>query len=141
MPLVNSAKQDLLQRWVDNSTDIKMALLTSSHTTNIDSQQFFSDINSNEASGTGYTAGGQSVANVATNQDNTNDQGELTFDDVIWDATGGSLSAQYAVLYDDTGTASTSQILAIEDFGSEQTANDANFTVRDDDQDGGVTIS
>lgn len=141
MPLVNSAKRNLLQRWIDASTDIKMALLTSSHTTNIDSQQFFSDVNTNETSGTGYTSGGQSVPNVATVQDNTNDQGELTFDDVVWDATGGSLTAQYAVLYDDTGDPTTSRILAIEDFGSEQTANDANFTVRDDDQDGGVTIS
>ena len=50
------------------------------------------------------------------------------------------MTASYAVLYDDTGTASSSQILAIYDFGGSQTANNDTFTISADAE-GAVQIS
>lgn len=138
--LTNAAKKNVLQAWVDNATDIRMMLLDDNHSNNIDSHEFIDDVNGNEISGTGYTEGGQSVTGVTVNQDNTNDRAELDFDNVVWDATGGSISAAYAVLYDDTGGTSTSQILAIFDFGGTQTANNDTFTLSPDSE-GAVQIS
>jgi len=139
--LPNPAKKNILQAWVDAATQIKMMLVNSSHTNDIDTQEFISNVDANEVTGTGYTAGGQNVANVTVAADTTNDRGELTFDDVVWDASGGSLTASYAVLYDDTATNTTSQILAIYDFSGSQTATDANFTISADATDGAVGIA
>lgn len=138
--LTNPAKKNILQAWVDGASTIKMMLLDSNHNNNIDTQEFIDDVSANEVTGTGYTAGGASVANVSVSADNTNDRAELQFDDVVWDATGGTLTAAYAVLYDDTGTPGDSQILAIYDFGGDQTASNDTFTVAANSE-GAVQIS
>lgn len=50
---------------------------------------------------TGYTAGGATLASVAVTTETTND---AKFDaaDVTWTATGGAITASYAILYNDT---------------------------------------
>jgi hypothetical protein len=56
-----------------------------------------------EASNTGYTAGGATLAGVAVTTVTTND---AAFDanDVTWTATGAALEAAYAIIYNDTDT-------------------------------------
>tara|TARA_R110000868_G_C10595184_1_gene739939 strand:+ start:193 stop:624 length:432 start_codon:yes stop_codon:yes gene_type:complete len=53
--------------------------------------------------GTGYTAGGATLGSVAVTTVTTND---AKFDaaDVTWAASGGSIDASYAILYNDTDT-------------------------------------
>lgn len=69
--------------------------------------------------GTGYTAGGQALSGVSVTTTTTND---ATFDatDVTWTASGGTISAAYAVIYNDTDT--NDPPLAYIDFGATETA-------------------
>lgn len=130
--VVNDVKRKAIQSLVDGATALTIMLLDDNHITNIDNQVTIDDVNTNEVTGTGYTAGGQAIANPVAVVDNTNNRGELSFDDITWDASGGTLAAAYAVLYDDTGTASSSTIWAIYDFGGLQTADDDIFRVSSD---------
>lgn len=92
----------------------KMALMTSSYTPDADNHAFYSDL-TNEASGSGYTSGGNAVANLTITQDNTNDRANVDFDDVTF--TGVSLTdVDSFVLYEDTGTASTSTLILYAEF-------------------------
>lgn len=73
------------------------------------------------ATGTGYTAGGATLTSVAVTTETTND---AKFDaaDVVWTASGGSIIASYAILYNDTDT--DNPPLAFIDFGGSQSAGD-----------------
>jgi len=69
--------------------------------------------------GTGYTAGGQVLASVAVTTVTTND---AMFDatDASWTASGGTVSASHAVIFNDTDA--NDPPLAYIDFGGTQTA-------------------
>ena len=71
--------------------------------------------------GTGYTAGGATLSGVTVTTTTTND---ATFDanDVTWSASGGSIAAAYAILYNDTDT--DDPPVAFIDFGGTETAGD-----------------
>ncbi len=97
--------------WVNDT--IKIALLTSAYTPNKDDHDDFADL-TNEISGTGYTAGGETLANAAVNIDDANDRSELDADDVIW--TVATFTARYGVIYKNTGTPGTSTLIALIDF-------------------------
>ena len=67
----------------------------------------------------GYTAGGAALSNVAVTTVTTNDA-MFDADDVVWTATGGSIQASYAILYNDTDTSDPP--VAFIDFGGLQQA-------------------
>jgi len=71
--------------------------------------------------GTGYTAGGQTLANVAVTTVTTNDA-KFDADDVTWTASGGSIDAAYGVIYNDTDT--DDPPIAFIDFDGTQSAGD-----------------
>lgn len=71
--------------------------------------------------GTGYTAGGQVLSGVAVTTVTTNDA-KFDANDVVWTASGGSITASYAVLYNDTDA--NDPPLAFIDFGGSQSAGD-----------------
>lgn len=129
MAIVNPVKKKLFDGDIDLVNDtIKVMLLTNAHTTNIDTQEFIDDVSANEVSGTGYTAGGATLAGKATTVDNTDDEGVFDANDVTW--SNSTITARYAVVYKDTGTPGTSPIIAIIDFGSDQTSSNADFTIQ-----------
>ena len=70
---------------------------------------------------TGYTAGGQSLANVAVTTVTTNDA-KFDADDVTWTASGGSIDAAFAVIYNDTDA--NDPPIAFIDFDGTQSAGD-----------------
>lgn len=70
---------------------------------------------------TGYTAGGQALANVAVTTTTTNDA-KFDADDVTWTASGGSIDAAYAIIYNDTDV--NDPHIAFIDFGGTQSAGD-----------------
>lgn len=112
---------------IDWNTDtIKIALVTSSYTPNQDTHEFFDDI-TNEVSGTGYTAGGEILANCSITVDNTNNLAKYDADNETWAAS--SITARGAVIYKSTGTASTSPLICYIDFGEDKTSTDGNFTI------------
>jgi hypothetical protein len=53
------------------------------------------------ANGNGYTTGGATLANVAVTTVTTNDA-RFDADDVTWTASGGAITASFAILYNDT---------------------------------------
>jgi hypothetical protein len=69
--------------------------------------------------GTGYTAGGATLANVAVTTVTTNDA-KFDADDVTWTASGGSITASYAILYNDSDA--DDPPVAFIDFGGSESA-------------------
>lgn len=128
MPIYNKFKLEALKGSIDLSTDtIKVMLLTSSYTPNIDTHLFIDDVSANQITGTGYTAGGATITNPTVTQDNTDNEGVFDGDDVTW--SDSTLTARYAVIYKDTGTPSTSPVIAYIDFGSDKSSAGGEFTV------------
>ena len=93
----------------------KVALVTSSYSPDKDTHEHFDDI-TNEVSGTGYSAGGNTVTGTLT-LSTANDRLTLEFASTSW--TSATITARGAVYYSSTGTASTSTLIAYNDFGSD----------------------
>lgn len=81
---------------------IKVALFSASYNPDKDSDTSY-DALSNECSGTGYVAGGATLAGQDVTKDNSNDRGVFDGNDITW-SNLGTLSPQpaWAVMYDDT---------------------------------------
>jgi hypothetical protein len=127
--IVNSFKVKIMNGGIDLDTDtIKVMLLTSSHSQDQDNHEFIDDVSSNEVSGTGYTAGGATLGGASITQDNTNNRGVFDANDVTWSSS--TITARYAVIYKDTGTPSTSPIVAILDFSENKASSSGNFTIQ-----------
>ncbi len=103
---------------IDLDTDtIKVALVGAGYTPDIDTHDFFDDVSAQESSGTGYTAGGATLANVSLAVVTASDLAKFDADDTVW-TISSSLSARYAVIYKSTGTSGTSPLIAYVDFGT-----------------------
>lgn len=126
--LYNSFKRDIMNGSIDLDTDtIKIMLVTSSYSPNIDTHTKRSDI-TNEVSGTGYTAGGATLANKAVTADNTNDRGVFDADDVSW--TTSTITARGAVLYKSRGGASSAdELIMYLDFSTDYTSTAGTFLI------------
>lgn len=117
-----------LNKEVDYDTDtIKVALLTSSYTPDQDAHDYLNDVSTYEVSGTGYTAGGNTLASKTVTYDSANNVIVLDAADTTW--ASSTITARYAVVYDSTGTASTSALIGYVDFGSDQSSTNGNFTI------------
>jgi hypothetical protein len=99
---------------------IKIAITTSAYTVDQALHDFFNDI-TNEVSGTGYTAGGTALASKTLNLSS----GTVTFDAADQTYTqnaAGFSTGRRLIMYKDTGTASTSRLIAYHseasDFGN-----------------------
>lgn len=98
---------------------IKVMLITSTLAPAVATHDYIDDLNANEVSGTNYVAGGADLGTDTV----TESSGTVTYDadDVTWaQHASGFSNARYAVLYKDTGTASTSPLIAYHDFGSDK---------------------
>jgi hypothetical protein len=117
-----------LNKEVDFDSDtIKVALLSSSYTPDQDAHDYFNDVSTYEVSGTGYTAGGATLASKTATYDSSTNVIVLDAADVTWSSS--TITARYAVVYDSTGTASTSALIGYVDFGSDQSSTNGNFTI------------
>jgi hypothetical protein len=118
-----------LNKEIDWDTDtIKVALLSSSYTPNQDSHDYYDDVSGSEVTGTGYTAGGATLASKTLTYDGASNVTVLDAADVTWAAS--SITARYAVVYDDSGaTAGQKALLGYVDFGSDQSSTSGNFTI------------
>lgn len=117
--------------WNDNSgVTVKVMLVTSSYTVDVDAHLVKKDIDdlSVEASGDGYTAGGAVVANRVINIDNGTDSAKFDADDVTW--TNSTITAHGAVIYQDTGDNTTSTLIAYVDFGADKSSSDGDFVLQ-----------
>jgi hypothetical protein len=116
-----------LNKEIDWDTDtIRVALTTSSYTPDQDTHEYFDDV-TNEVTGAGYVADGEALASKTATYDGANNKVILDAADVTWSAS--TITARYAVVYLDTGTASTSPLIGFVDFGSDQSSSSGNFTI------------
>ena len=118
-----------LNKEIDWDTDtIKVALLTSSYTPNQDTHDYFDDVVANEVSGTGYTAGGNTLASKTITYDGATNKVVLDAADTTWSSS--TITARYAVVYDASpATNATRPIIGYVDFGSDQSSSSGNFTI------------
>jgi len=111
---------------VDFDTDsFKIMLVTSSYTADKDLHEDRADV-TNEVTGTGYTAGGESTT-VTVTKDNANDRVDIDFSDVSFP--NSTITAAAAVLYKDTGSDATDTLIAYLDFGGDVSSTNGTFTV------------
>ena len=99
---------------------LKMALYNGNANLNPDTTAYTSV---NEVTGTGYTAGGQTMTGVTISYDATNSVAYVNFANVVWNP--AAFTARCALIYN--ATASNASIAVI-DFGSDKTCT-TSFTV------------
>lgn len=116
-----------LNKEVNYITDtIKVMLCTSAYTPNQDAHIYKSSI-TGEVTGTGYTAGGATLTNKTMTYNGATNTIKLDADDVVW--VSSTITARYAVIYDDTGTDSTSTLLGYIDFGEDKISSAGDFKI------------
>ena len=113
---------------INLATDtIKIMLVTASYTPSADNDVFVSTPDDYEVANSGTYAAGGATLTVTGSTDDTDDEGVFDAVDVSW--TGATITARYAVIYKSTGTASTSPIICVIDFGSNQISTNGTFAI------------
>ena len=105
----------------NTSQTFKIALFTSDASLDADTTAYAV---TNEASGTGYTAGGETLT-IATNSTSTDTTAYINFSTVSWD--NSSITARGALIYRSSGTGNNA--IAVLDFGADKTTLGSTFTV------------
>ena len=127
--IYNSFLRDIQNGSIDLDTDtIKLMLVTSAYTPNIDTHTKRSDV-TNEVVGVGYTAGGVTLAGKTVTQNNTDNTGVFDADNIT--ISTSTITARAGVLYKSRGGASSAdELIGYLDFGSDiiSTAGDFNIT-------------
>lgn len=97
----------------------KIALYTSSASLDASTTAYST---SNEISGTGYTAGGNTLTRVDPSSSGTT--GFTDFSDTTWSS--ASITARGALIYNDSDS---DKAVAVLDFGADKTASGGDFTI------------
>lgn len=115
---------------IDFDTDtFKAMLVTSAYTPNKDTHNFRDDV-TNEVTGTGYVAGGESVTVTVNAIDTTNDRVEITLGGLAIPTS--TITARGAVYYKSRGGASSAdELVAYIDFGTDIVSAGGTFSVSD----------
>jgi len=118
--MCNSFKTELLGGTHDLDTDtIKIALFTSSATLGASTTAYST---SNEVSGTGYTAGGNTLAGAAISLSGST--AIVDFTDTTWSS--ATITARGALIYN---SSKSDKAIAVLDFGSDKSSTNGDFTV------------
>ena len=117
---------------VDWASDtIKVTLHTSTFVPSVSADEFFSDVTNELGTANGYTAGGATLGSKSVTVTGTATQYRAAA--TTWTAgSGETLTARYAVVRKDTGTASTSPVLAyvlLDNSPADVSATNADFTI------------
>jgi hypothetical protein len=118
-----------LNKEIDWDSDtIKVALLTNGYTPDQDAHNYFDDVVASEVTGTGYTAGGNTLANKTNSYNSSTNVIVLDADDTTWSSS--TITARYAVIYDASpATNATRPLIGYVDFGADQSSSNGNFTI------------
>ena len=119
--MCTSFKEDLLNKIQDLEADtIKIALYTSAATLGAATTAYSA---TNEVSGTGYTAGGETLTSATVATSGTT--AYVDFDNPEW--TSATFTARGALIYNDTTAGDNS--VAVLDFGGDFTVSSGTFRV------------
>lgn len=111
---------------IDLANDtIKVALADSGYTPNTQTHDFFDDV-TNEEAGTGYTAGGATLANKTWTVSSATVV-KFDADDTSW--ASSTITTRYAIIYKSTGVSSTSPLIAVVDFSTDRTSDGGTFLI------------
>lgn len=124
--IYNEALYEAIIGGIDFDTDsFKVMLVTDAYTPDKDTHLDRADV-TNEVSGAGYTAGGNSVT-VTVTKDDTNDRVAIVLSGTTWPAS--TITARRAIYYKSTGTAANDTIIAAIDFLGDITSTAGTFTL------------
>ena len=119
-----------LNKEIDWDTDSIKVMLCTALTINQDTPVYLADVTKTEvASGGGYTTGGKVLtfgSSTAISYNGTTNTITLDADDVVW--TSATITASYAIVYDDT-PAVNKPVIAYIDFGASQASVAGTFTI------------
>ena len=121
--LCTSFKKELLEgthAFGAGGSTYKIALFTSAATLDGSTTAYSA---TNEASGTGYTAGGATLTEVAPTTSGTT--AYIDFSDVTWGS--ATITARGALIYN---SSQGDKAVAVIDFGSDKTSSNGDFTVQ-----------
>jgi hypothetical protein len=126
--IYNSCIDDMARGAIDFDTDtFKVLLVTSSYTPNKDTHDKRNDVTNELATGSGYTAGGETSACTVT-KDTANDKVTLSFAAVSWST--ATITAAAAVIYKSRGGASSAdELVAYIDFGGNVSSSGGTFSI------------
>ena len=102
-------------------------LCTSSYTPDQDTHDYVNDV-TNEVTGTGYTAGGATLASKTITYTGATNIAKLDAADVT--RSSSTITARYAVIYVDTGNTATSAVIAYIDFGADVSTTNGDFVIQ-----------
>lgn len=129
--VANKIKYLMATKAIDFANDtFKICLMDTGYSFDKDADHYYSDISASELStANGYTAGGATLSGVSVTEDDTNDRTTVAWGtNPAWTASGGSISAIGAIVYDDT--VANDPIVGYIDFGGTETVVDTKkFTV------------
>jgi hypothetical protein len=118
--MCNSFKTELLGGTHDLDTDtIKIALFTSSASLDASTTAYST---SNEVSGTGYTAGGNTLSGATISLSGST--AIVDFTDTTWSS--ATITARGALIYN---SSKANRAIAVLDFGSDKSSTNGDFTV------------
>ena len=119
--MCTSFKKELFEAEHDFTADtFKIALFTSSATLGAATTAYST---TNEVSGTGYTAGGETLSNITVTTSGIT--AFIDFDDVS--ITNATITARGALIYN---SSKSNKAVAVYDFGSDQSSTAATFTIQ-----------
>jgi len=124
--MCTSFKQALLDGEMDFSSDtsqtFKIALFTSSATLDASTTAYST---TNEVTGTGYTAGGNTLTVSSGNPQSSGTTAFLTFDNTTWST--ATITARGALIYQSGGS---NPAIAVLDFGADKTSTAGDFQIQ-----------
>ena len=140
--LYNFARERAAKAGFDLSAGTKKVILlgaggTLSNWNGAAGHKGYADVSSNEiATASGYTQNTKALSTIAFSY-GTN-RYRFTSDPVQWTASGGSIAADFAIIFDDAVTTPTADLLLLHiDFGGTETATTGGtFTITPDSTDG-----
>ena len=120
--------QSLASKEINLASDtLKVMLCTSAYAPDQDAHRYKSSV-TGEVAGTGYTAGGATLASVTVAYSAASNTLTLDAADTAW--ANSTITARYAVIYDATpATDATRPLIAYVDFGADVASSAGPFTI------------
>lgn len=124
----NSFKKDSMVGTFNLLSDtLKVVLVTSGYTPNIDTHTKYSDI-TNEVVGVGYTTSGITLTGVTVSDDLAGDKAVLDANDVTWSSS--TITATAAIIYKADSTPALSPLIGYIDFGDSKSSSNGDFIIQ-----------
>ena len=120
----NKLKFLLASKVIDFANDsFKVILMDTGFVFDKDTHHGYANVSDSELdTGNGYTQNTKTLENVMVTEDDTDDRCEITWDNVQWTTSGGSIGpTPGAIIFDDDVESPADPVIGYIDFGGDQT--------------------